>query len=87
MSTEQQMTLEQIEAHIKQANIGQYDQAMQMHVSGKAALQPAAVLTNVCGVYKAIKPVLTVIVNFPLLPGAIKTAIRTFMSVMNSLCP
>ena len=78
---EPQMTLEQIEAHIKSANLDQFNQP-------QAQTQDlAAQLKKVCTVYKAIKPVLQVLVNFPLIPASIKNAIKTFMSVMNTICP
>ncbi|MEO6733764.1 MAG: hypothetical protein ABIN01_21250 [Ferruginibacter sp.] len=87
---EKQMTLEQIEAHIKAANFEQYDKP-QAHAgtaaAPAAALDLGAQLKRICAVYKGIKPILTVVVNFPLIPTSIKNAIKTFMSVMNSICP
>ncbi|MBC7686995.1 MAG: hypothetical protein H7211_02325 [Aquabacterium sp.] len=88
MAQELQMTLEQIEAHLKAANLEQYDKP-QGQPGGAAAPQQdlAAILKRICAVYKAIKPILTVVVNFPLIPASIKNAIKTFMNVMNSICP
>lgn len=76
-----QMTLEQIEAHIKSANLEQFNQP---HAQ---AQDLGAQLQKVCKVYKAIKPILQAVVSFPLIPGSIKNAIKTFLSVMNTICP
>jgi hypothetical protein len=80
---EQQMTLEQIEAHLQSSNLEQFNQQQ----PGAEAQDLSAQLKKVCGVYKAVKPVLQVVANFPLLPAAIKNAIKTFMSVLNTICP
>lgn len=87
---EKQMTLEQIEAHLKAANIEQYDKPQAQPGTAAApapALDLSAQLKRICAVYKAIKPILTVVLNFPLIPASIKNAIRTFMNVMNGICP
>lgn len=82
---EKEMTLEQIEAHIQNAKMEQFE--VGSSTAASEALAPVAVLQKVCGVYKAIRPILAVIVNFPLIPESIKKAIRTFMGVMDGLCP
>ena len=43
-------------------------------------------IAAVCGVYRTVKPFLTLIGNIPFIPASIKTAIRTFMAAMNRLC-
>jgi len=83
---EKQMTLEQIEAHIKAANLEQYEH-QPAHAAAAPQLDLAGQLKRICSVYKAIKPILQVVVNFPLIPSSIKNAIKTFMNVMNTICP
>lgn len=78
---EPQMTLEQIETHIKSANLEQFNQP---HAQ---AQDLGAQLQRVCQVYRGIRPILQAVVNFPLIPGSIKNAIRSFLSVMNTICP
>lgn len=80
------MTLEQIEAHIKAANLEQYDKPA-AHAAAAPQQDLASTLKRICAVYKAIKPILQVVANFPLLPASIKNAIKSFMNVMNSICP
>ena len=82
------MTLEQIEAHIEKANLGQFAQPQGATRGADAkSIDLAAQLQRVCGIYRGIRPILQVIVNFPLIPESIKKAIRTFMSVMDGICP
>lgn len=84
MPNEKEWSLEQIEAHLQNADI---DQFQEYGEAGAAAVNPAALLSRVCGAYRAIKPILRVILNFPLIPSSIKNAIRTFMSILDTLCP
>ena len=80
---EQNMTLEQIEAHIKSSNIEQFNQQQ----PSAQAQDITAQLQRVCGAYRAIRPVLNAVLGFPLIPGSIKTPLKTFMSVLNTICP
>ena len=81
---EQNMTLEQIEAHIQSSNMEQFNQQQQ---PGAQAQDITAQLQRVCGAYRAIRPILNAVLGFPLIPGSIKTPLRTFMSVLNAICP
>ena len=51
-----------------------------------AALDVAGKLRQVCVMYKRIKGALNIILSIPFVPGSIKTAIRAFMSLMNTVC-
>jgi hypothetical protein len=77
------LTLEQIEAHIKSANLAQFEPKGEKLA---AAPNPVDLLRSVCGVYRGIRPILNAILGFPLIPGSIKTAIRSFMKVMDTIC-
>ena len=86
MAQVQQMTLEQIEAHIKQANLDQY---LNPAAIGAAATRQdlAGTLKNVCGIYRGISPILAVIIKIPLIPHSIRGAIEKFMKAMDAICP
>jgi hypothetical protein len=56
-------------------------------ISAAAAPNPAVVLAQVCRIYKVVRPFLRLILNVPLIPAAWKTALRTFVSLMDTLCP
>lgn len=79
------MTLEDLEAHLKKANLDQYVKP-QAAVAG-AQQDLGDVLKSVCGVFKGIRPILSAVVNIPLIPGFIKNALKTFMQVMDGICP
>lgn len=79
---QESMTFEQIESHLKSGNVQQYEQQ-----GNQEAFDPAAKLKQVCGIYRTVRPVISAILGFPLIPGSIKTPMRTFMNVMNSVCP
>ncbi len=83
---EHQMTLEQIEAHIKSANLEQFDKPQAKEMAG-AQQDLAGKLKQVCGIYKGIRPILQAVVNFPLVPSSIKNALKAFMKVMDTICP
>jgi len=87
MPEQQQMTLEQLEAHLKKGNIEQFaTNGGATAQTDAAAAAPADVLKKICGAYKVIKPILTIVLNFPLIPSSVKNAIRTFMNIMNGIC-
>lgn len=77
------MTLEQIEAHLQQANLSQFDKPK----ADFTVPPPGDVLKEVCKVYNAIRPIIAVIVNFSLTPPSIKSGLTTFMKVMDGICP
>lgn len=81
---EQPLTLEQIETHLKKANLEQYTHSAQAEAK---AIDLGAQLKKICGVYRGVRPILQVVVNFPLIPASIKNALKTFMSVMDPICP
>lgn len=85
---EPEMTLEQIEAHIESANLEQYDSLRAEGMAAAGAQQDlSGQLQKVCGIYRGIRPVLKVLLSFPLIPGSIKKALKTFVNVMDSICP
>ena len=51
------------------------------------ALDLAGKLKQICDIYKKIKGALNIILSIPFVPGSIKTALRAFISVMNTVCP
>jgi hypothetical protein len=83
-----QLTFEQVDAHIKSANLKEFEAGGAKHFKGgdvKAA--PADVLQKVCGIYNVVKPILSIIANLPLIPAKWKEAVKTFMNLMNTICP
>jgi len=79
-------TFEEVDQHIQSADFSVFQVGGQPR-DAAAIASPAAALPNVCGAYKAVKPILALVSNFPFLPQAWKTAVKGFMQVLNSLCP
>jgi len=87
MADQKELTFEEIDAHIKRANLADFEPGGKMHVSaGMAAAAPGDVITRVCAIYHTIRPILQGLLLIPFIPGTWKTAIRTFMALMDNLC-
>lgn len=82
---QKQMTLEQIEEHLQNANLEQYDKPQASGVDAQQDIGDQ--LQKICGIYRGIRPILEIISKFPLLPRSIRKAIKTFMTVLDSICP
>ncbi len=74
MPKETTPTFEQVNAHVER------------HLTSADA-QALAAAPNVCGAYRVVRPILKLILAFPLIPTAWKTVIRTFMSALDVMCP
>ena len=74
------ISFEDADKAVKQALV----QHLTMTASVAAASTPATIATQVCGVYKAIRPILQFASTF--VPGAWKAGIVVFMSVFDGIC-
>lgn len=85
---QKELTFEQIDAEIKQLNLKDFEEGGKHHFTATAVTaSPGNVLQSICSIYKRIRGILDAIANFPLLPGTWKAAIKTFISLMDNLCP
>jgi hypothetical protein len=81
-------TFEEVDKHIQSADLSAF------HPGGKHAMtaasasaNPAAVIPNICGAYKIVRPILQLLSNLPLIPKKWKDAVKAFMGVLDMLCP
>ncbi len=84
----EEITFEQINDHINNADLSAYKDGGDKYFRGadiKAA--PGDVLQKVCGIYQVIRPILQGVLLIPFIPKKWKDAIRTFISLMDTLCP
>jgi len=86
VSTSENPTFEEVDEHIKSADLSVFQGGGQQR-SAAATANPAAAIPNVCGAYKVVKPILALVSNFPFIPQSWKTAVKGFMQVLNTLCP
>jgi hypothetical protein len=83
-----EMTFEEIDAHVRKADLKAFEPGGRHHVTSEmAAAAPGNVLGNVCQIYHVIRPILQGILHIPFIPAAWKAAIKTFISLMDRLCP
>ena len=90
-------TFEEVDAHFKHADMSIFvqDKAAVAAVPNPAVIlanaaavpNPAVILAKACAAYKLIRPFLALVLNVPLFPSTWKTAIKGFMTLMNSICP
>jgi len=87
MGDQKQLTFEEIDAHIKRANLADFEPGGKMHVTREmVSAAPSDVITRVCAIYHTIRPILQGLLLIPFIPSSWKTAIKAFMSLMDNLC-
>ena len=85
MATSTNPTFEEVDKHIQSIDVAAFQ------AGGKHYLAPgaghAAALPNVCPAYKAVRPILMLLSNTPLIPATWRAVLKTFIAVMDVLCP
>lgn len=51
-----------------------------------SALDISGKLKKICSIYRSIKPVISIITSIPFIPGNVKTAVRSFTAVLDTVC-
>jgi hypothetical protein len=83
-----QLTFEEVNKHFEQADLSQFEKGGTHFFSTESVTSaPAAVLPKVCAIYKIVRPFLALVSNVPLIPKKWRDAIKTFMGLMDGLCP
>lgn len=85
---ENELTFEQINDHINKAKLSIFKEGGKKHF-GIADIKtaPGDVLQKVCSIYHVIRPVLQGILLIPFIPATWKQAVKTFLNLMDTLCP
>ena len=78
-----QLTFEAVDRHIAKVRLGKGRRLSPAAIHA----DPAAAIGQICPIYKKVRPILELILRTPLLPKKWKDAIRTLMSILDSLCP
>jgi hypothetical protein len=85
---ESKITFEQIDALVAAIDLSGYQPGGKSHLTAASVrANPAAALPQICQIYKAVKPILQALANFPLIPPAWRAVITTFIGLMDTLCP
>ncbi len=82
-------TFEEVNAHIEKADLKDLQaKASAAESAAKSAnAEVIAIPAAVCSAYRVVRPILRLISGAFFLPGNWKTAVRIFMTFMNTLCP
>jgi len=80
-------TFEEVDKHIQATDLSAFQPGGRHHVAATAAANPTLALPNVCAIYKVVKPILTIVATIPLIPQKWRDAIKTFIQVLETLCP
>lgn len=84
---EREYTFEEIDRQIQQADLDAFERGTREVTAEAVAAQPANVLGRVCEIYRAVRPILVVLSNFPLIPERWRRALKIFIDLMDRLCP
>jgi hypothetical protein len=84
---ENQLTFEEVNKHFESVDLTQFKKDGRNFFSpNDVAKAPGDVLQKICTIYKVVRPFLEFILKFPI-PSKWKEAIKTFMDLMDGLCP
>lgn len=83
-----ELTFEQVNAHFEQADLSPFQTGgAKFFAPQDVTRAPGDVLQKICGIYKIVSPFLKLVANLPLIPQKWKDAIKTFVNLMDGLCP
>lgn len=83
---EREYTFEEIDSHVRSQDLSQFEEA-KTFTAEAAKAQPAQVLPQICGIYRVVRPILIALSNLPFIPQAWRNALKTFIRLMDLLCP
>ena len=81
------ITFEQIDQMMKKVDLTAYQPGGKSHLTAAAAAPTALAIPQLCPIYKAVRPILVVISGLPFIPEAWKSVIKTFIGLLDALCP
>ena len=85
---EKDLSFEEVNKHIESADLSTFKAGGKSHFAATdIAKAPGDVLQKICGIYKVVRPILVIVSNLPLIPQKWKDAIKTFINLMDGLCP
>ena len=79
------MTFSQLNEHAEKLELEGMAEAFITAEGAKAS--PEEILSKVCGIYQKVRPFLEVVASLFFIPKKWRDAIRTFMGILDGLCP
>lgn len=80
MATSTNPTFEDVDRHIQQVNLASLKPA----AKGVAA---AEAVPGICPAYQAVRPILVIVSNIPIIPQKWRDVLKTFIEVVDVICP
>lgn len=82
------MTEQQVEQHFESLDLNEMKAGGALHFSAAdVKAKPAEVLGKVCGIYQKVRPFLELASNLFLIPKKWRDALKTYMGLMDTVCP
>ena len=83
-----ELTFEDVNKHFESIDLSQFKKGGEnFFTSDTISTAPADILTKICTIYKVVRPFLALVSNIPLIPKKWRDVIKTFMGLMDGLCP
>ena len=79
------MTFHQLNEHAEKLELEGMAEAFIIPEGAKAG--PEEILQKICGIYQKVRPFLEVVASLFFIPKKWRDAIKTFMSILDGLCP
>jgi hypothetical protein len=88
MTTPQELTFEDVDAYLNGLDLNRFAAGGEVRLAvASSATNPVAALGGICDAYRVIRPILKLVAGFALLPKKWRKAVKTFLGVMDALCP
>jgi hypothetical protein len=82
---EREYSFEEIDGLVRGLNVAETDKRLSSMAAAQAS--PADVIGQICPIYRVIRPILQGILLLPFIPESWKQVIRTFIRLMDLVCP
>lgn len=84
MAAEKAMTSVEFEQLVRSVDLSRYKAAM---ASTATAASRDDIITQICDIYKIVRPILSGLLALPFIPENVKEIVRAFMGLLDGLCP
>jgi hypothetical protein len=83
---DKELTFEDVNRHFERVDLSTFQKGGKNYFAPGAGAT-ADVLQKVCSIYKIVRPFLVLVSNIPLIPAKWREAIKTFINLMDGICP
>ena len=85
---EKDLTFEEVNKHFESIDLSEFQGGGRSYFTSKdVTAAPQDVIQKICGIYRVVRPFLVLVSNIPLIPRKWRDGIKTFIGLMDSICP